>query len=427
MRSVTSSILLLCVLSVGACVTEEPSRKRPRPAAESRPVPTGEKATMPEGKIAEPVPLGATVSAALSAVIFPAGTVSYDGLALPLVSPDGKLIAVEQGTPPTWDTLLGAPGQAPSLMTRISVYDISGKGLKEQYHTEPTVRGAILGRACDGRGYLVEAPQPDGARWLARVAWLTGKVDWLAQGQVVNAHATLSPSGLVAFVRSPVAGQRASLVVRGTDGREVVKAFDNGSAAYPLFAPDGRHVYVFLFSDQAMEFVGLRLDNPREPDIGRTEVRLLVAKSSELALAYQCVAPVAPCLPGYADDSPETPVLILHPIMMRMALLDPRDGAFVGLSPKSQAAVASPFPGNPGFIETTPEGLTFIPPPPLAGFDESRTGKPSVAAKLMDTPYVPRVTTNGERPLVLFGPAGKNDPSKLLVLSMGLAPPPPKD
>ena len=116
-------------------------------------------------------------------------------------------------------------------------------------------------------------------------------------------------------------------------------------------------------------------------------------------------------------------MLILHPVMARMAALDMRDGAFVGLSPRSQAAIASPFPGNPGYIQTTPEGLTFIPPPSNSDSRESR-GRPPIGAKLMDAPYVPRSTTNPDRPLVLFGPAGKNDFNRLIVLGMGLAPPP---
>lgn len=421
MKTSATIITVACSLLVGACVTEEPARRRPQPAP--APKAAGEKAVLPEGKVAEPVPLSATTSATLSAIIYPAGSVPYDGLSLPLVSPDGKFLAVEQGTPPTWDTLTASPGQAPSLGTRLAVYDISRGTAKETSPPEQPPRGAILGRSCDAAGYLVESPQPDGSRWLARVSWLSGRSEWLAQGQTVNAHGTLSPAGLFAFVRSPVAGKAAALVLRGTDGREAIKSLDDSSAAYPLFSPDGRNIFAFFLSDRGMEFVGFRLDNPREPAFGNTVMRQLVTKTNELALAYQCVAPVAPCLPGYSDESPDSPVLILHPVMARMAALDMRDGAFVGLSPRSQAAIASPFPGNPGYIQTTPEGLTFIPPPSSSDSRESR-GRPPIGAKLMDAPYVPRSTTNPDRPLVLFGPAGKNDLNRLVVLGMGLAPPP---
>ena len=121
-------------------------------------------------------------------------------------------------------------------------------------------------------------------------------------------------------------------------------------------------------------------------------------------------------MPGYSDDAPAQPLIILHPGMSRMAVLDLSSGIFIGLSPKSQAAIISPFPGNPGYFQTTPEGLTFIPPP-------NNSAKPAPGARLMDQPYVPRATTNPDRPLVLLGPASKNDPSRLVILGMGLAPP----
>jgi hypothetical protein len=238
------------------------------------------------------------------------------------------------------------------------------------------------------------------------------------QGAAVNAHGTLSPAGLLAFARAPVAGQKASLVVRSTDGREEAKSFDEGSVASPLFSPDGRHIFCFLFTDHAMDLVGMRLDNPREPSVGRTVFRQLLVKSSERALAYQCSASVAPCLPGYSDDAPATPLVILHPVMGRMAVLDLGRGVFSGLAPRSQAAVASPFPGNPGYFQTTPEGLTFSPPPRPG----DASAKPALGARLMDQPYVPRITTNPDRPFVLLGPAGK-DPNRLVILGMGLAPP----
>ena len=152
--------------------------------------------------------------------------------------------------------------------------------------------------------------------------------------------------------------------------------------------------------------------------IGGTPGDAHVGTSGDITLAYQTVAG-APCAPVDGVKEPvgaEEAVLLFHPGLQRMAAFWWRDGSLLPLANGSIAAAQTPLVDPPGFFQTSPDGLMFSPMPAdiNAGIK---------AARLMEALYVPRATTNPDRPLILIGPASKRDPKRLTIIAFSILPP----
>ncbi len=378
------------------------------------------------------------------------GALGYDGMVLPLVSPDGKFLAVERGDPPSWGTVLAGADAAPALSAVIAVYDLAsgapgdaakgnpGSGiLREIPLGESVPRGAVLGRSCDTKGFLIEMPRPDGSRSIGRVGWLTGKTAWLVQDGRVNAHAVVTPSGLLAFTRREVgAGRTFSLVLQSPDGTQRVMGAENGakgdggaelSYLFPVFGGDGTTLNVLALSDGALEMVTVRVhENGARAEFGSVLARQQIAAGADVALAYQVVAPAQTTLLGRigkveagAAEGEARGAVVYHPGMGRMAEFDWRRGVFVPLVGKSIAAVSSPFVEPGGYFATTPEGLTFMPFP--RGDGESAP-KRLPLGRMLDVPYVARATRDPARALVLLGPGGTANAPRIEVMGVSFPP-----
>lgn len=405
----TLAALALATLTAPGCVTDTPKVK---PGL-----------TRSEGWTSGPVasPAGTTTTFHVRTEVIPLGALPYDGQVLPLVSPGGRYLAVQDGAPPTWPTLLAEPGAAPPTATRIGVYDLAARPLTRVEFPEPLPRGLLLGRACDDRGFLVEAPRDDGARWIGRVSWLGGGVEWLVQGAAVNAHAVLTRAGDVLFTRRAAANDRPALILRSADGAEAELADPAGSYAMPLVAGDPRTAYGLVFSAQGLELEALRIVEDL-PGGGRRVLvpagaRTRLASRGDAALAYQVATPAQ--LPWGEDArwEPRTPLVLYHPRLGRMAAFDEPDGSFVGLAPGSVAAAHWPRAGRDGFFCAAPEGLVFTPTPTPEERGSLRPRPPD--ARVLASPYVPRLTGDPERPMLLFGPDAA-DRSRLQLFQMRL-------
>jgi hypothetical protein len=375
--------------------------------------------------VATPAPAGATVTARLNFRLQPLGAVSYDGQVLPLVSPDGKFMAVEQGDAPTWADMLAAPEATGSRGTSLTVYDLSQSPMREVSLREHPDRGAILGRSCDTRGFLVEWPRPDGSRWIGRVPWLGGPTEWLAQGAEVSAHAVLADDGAIAYTRRAVGGDdRSELVVRDAQGGVRTWSLPGASCAFPLFTDSGRVVCTLLLSPAGLEIAAIRVghaDGTRAMTLGAPLSRRVLASTGNMTTAYQAVAgaSAAPIAGAHGAPPGEEPLLLFHPGLARIAAFWWRDGTILPLAEGSIAGVYSNLVEPPGCFLTTPDGLVFA-PLPGSGPDPN----PRPVARLMEVVYVPRGTRDADRPLVLIGPASKRDPTRLTVV--GFTPLPPE-
>src|SRR5262249_35862276 len=145
-RPILALVLLAGLALVPACVTESikpttgrSTGMRVTPGFNSAPANTtattkGAKPTptpvLPDGPIAAPATAGKTLTSEVQVGVIPMGVVLYDGQALPLVSPDGRFIVVQEGDPPTWEAILAEPAAAQPNGTTMAVYEVGPHELK---------------------------------------------------------------------------------------------------------------------------------------------------------------------------------------------------------------------------------------------------------------------------------------------------------
>lgn len=408
MRARVGAALVLLAAPAG-CVTEKPDLTPGLTRSDG----------VPSGPVASPG--GTTTTTHVRTEVIPLGSVAYDGLVLPMVSPGGRWLAVEQGVPPTWEALLAEPGASPPDATTIVVYDLAARPPARVSWPAPPPRGLVLGRSSDQSGLLVEAPQADGSRWIGRVGWLTGRVEWLAQGSAVNAHAVFTRDGGLLFTRRAVGGGRASLVLRSPDGTEDEWTDPSGSYAMPMVAGSASSVYALVRTGGTLEVEALRIGEDPSGDgrrvLSATGARSLLALGADAALAYQVAAPAQCPHPGEGAWDARSPLVLYHPRLKRMASIDERTAAAVGLAAGSVAAVPWSGGGRDGFFCSTPQGLVFTPAPTREEASSLRPRRPD--ARMLSIPYVPRLTGDPDRPVLLLGP-DEGDPGRLVLFHLRL-------
>ncbi len=374
---------------------------------------TGGPASLPAGPVATPVP-GQPLNSHVVVEVRPLGSVAYDGQVLPIVSPDGRLLAVQEGDAPAWAALLAMPDAQPPAGARLSVYDLGGTSLARlDLPGLPASAGLVLGRSADDLGFLVECPRPDASRWIGRVAWASGRIEWLAQGGVVNAHGIFTPTGELLYTRREIGADRAQLVLRRRDGTESVRSDPEASYEMPLVSESGGFACVFLRLPDRLDVEAIRLseESPERPRLGATTSRRQVARTTDPAMPYQLAASTAGPLPiraGGGGPALDDRCAFFHPLLKRMVALDPRSGELLALPPESLAAVH--WPGaEGGYFSTTPTDLVYSPDLPQ-GVGADRRGD----ARVLATPLIARRTLDPLRHLIVVGPV-KGDPARLSI------------
>ncbi|MDX2131432.1 MAG: hypothetical protein SFY69_05215 [Planctomycetota bacterium] len=367
-----------------------------------------------DGPVARPA-RGVTTNAAVGVTFVPLGAIAYDGQALPVVSPDGRFLAVQQGEAPAWNAILAEDGATVPAGTTIVVYDISGNAAR-RLESPALPPGVLLGRGADREGFLIESPRENGARWIGRANWVTGEPTWLAHDDRVSAHAVLAPDGALLFTRRDVGASRAVLVRRAPSGQERETAPADGTYVAPLAGNDPRTVFALRRVAQGLAIDVLRA---RGDEFERTPVSRLLHTSDDPTLAHQ----VALSVPSASTPAPgaagaDGALVILNPSRARMSLWDGASGSLETLAPGTIAAARSPDPNSPGYFCTTRDGLVFVSKVGTAG----PTGAPVV---VIDTPYVPRTVWSAPPQLVLFGPS-KDSPDQIEIVRMLLTAPAPQ-
>lgn len=326
------ALLAAAALALSGCVTET-TKSRPKGltrAAEPATTRSDDGATtstrtpMPDGPVAKRAESAQITDARVTVALRPVGQVPYDGMTLPLISPGGRYLATQSGASPTWEAVLAQPGSFVAASTRIGAFEIPGdselSGALKSDDDDPrkankggAVRpiswpkalpsGVLLGRSCDDRGFLIESPRPDGARWIGKVSWVSGAVDWLVQDSAVNAFATFGPRGELIFCRRTVASGpdgAFELVIRPNAGSSAGEAVARGlsrreSYAYPLCGSDGGHVYAFAYptsGEGSLTIVALALSGTGEARPGTIVARDGMNVEGTLFAACQTAAPM---------------------------------------------------------------------------------------------------------------------------------------
>lgn len=426
---VASMVVVAALL--GGCVVERtpvsgtpikrsgaaPSKtESPRPRSDA---PTKAATKLPEGPVARPEP-GRRVATDISVEVQPRGSVRYDGQALPLASPDGRWLAVQEGEPPTWETILAQGDARPAAETRLAVYDLAASAPVKAPLAEPLQAGLMLGRGADDEGFLVESVRPDGARWIGKASWLTGRVRWLASGDAVNAFGFLTPRGELLFSRRAPHETDFELVVRAPDGHESVKRAVDGSYTHPLAAAGDEAIFAFRHSRSGTDLEAIAIDRRDEgkPRLGQTRQQWRILSAADPVVAHQMAG-------TFSGSSGGDIVVMFDPRKNRAARFDPSTGAVEGLIARSIGAAASSGAWmTPGYFCTTPGGLVFI-AQPADGWPVSWPDDGPVA-RVLASPYVARPlqpTDKGVPMYLLVGPV-KGDDRRLEITRMAVTPPP---
>lgn len=416
--------LCLLLLLLPACVTEKPRARgisvppsaSPADVAAARAASNNQPIELPKGPVAAPV-TGATTNSRVQAELFPLGSIPYDALVLPLASPSGRFLATHENESPTWPTLLAADDACVPTGTRLSIFSLSDKGIVPVAPVEPLPTGLTLGRASDDEGFLVEAPQPDASRWIAKVSWTSARLTWLVRSNHVNAHAVLLPDNTLLYTRRDIAGVHSALVLRRPDGTESVLDNPAFAFAFPIATQDPSLVYALGLGESSISILAVRLISESGIQrLGSITARRELAPSADLALAYQIASPVQSTATLRAPSAPPVaePVALFVPTLNRMAVFDPATSELLPLVPNSIAAVRFHNASTSGYFCTTPQSLTFTPEPRRMDTSEQQRRND---AKIIQTPFVPRATTDKDRPILLLGPS-KSDPTRLQLIAL---------
>jgi hypothetical protein len=325
---VRASLLLAAVLTLASCAT--PPAKPASPQKPDEPAPRPERVSnVPAPGAPSGTPL---IDSALRVDLRPLGSVPTDGFTLPLLSPNGRFMAVQTGTPPDAAAALALPRQRAPRASRIALYRIDTRGVTRLGETEG---GLILGRSADDRGFLIESPRPDGSRWIGRIAWGTEastsnyEPDWLVQDGGVNAFAALGPDDSLVWSRRDNRSRNFDLMVRRNGSTMRLSGDDLRSYTHPSFNADGSRVFMMVLRDGILELGSV--DPTSEDAMQQSLVRAFVSDRADDATAAQMVTPQ-----GTRDGVDGRDLLFFHPTLGSIARWNDTDG----LRPIAGGAVA---------------------------------------------------------------------------------------
>jgi hypothetical protein len=191
------------------------------------------------------------------------GAVEWDSSILPLISPDGRFIASSVGSPPSNAVRLALPGAVVPADTSVEVWEIlPGYGGIRTIKRLPAP--LLLGDSADDEGFLIESPQPNGARWIGKVDWRSGDLRWLVKGDAVNALASLGTQGRLAWCSRPVNGGLFDLTVRFPNGEQIQLPAGGVEWLLPEWSTRSRILYVWrLKSTGQLSLVALDGESPQ--------------------------------------------------------------------------------------------------------------------------------------------------------------------
>jgi len=397
-RSVSAALVLVLLTAAGCAPTETATATRPGSPAPPRASASRQEAIA--ARIAEVDPLnpehyqrraGRTRTAGMTAIVQELGTIPYDNMTLPLVSPDGRYVATHRGLAPDWATILAEPDAAVPTTTRIEIYEL-GKTEDEAPQQRAIVdEAALLGRACTREGFLVESPRKNGSRWIGLASWETGLVRWLvADDDAVNAFATLREDGALAFSSRPVDGEQFDLIVRNR-GAEWRLPGQGGDWLMPTWSGFGDGLFALLLRGEALDVVHMIASSAAE--VRRTIRPLpLAASNASLDTAYQTLNATA--VTTAAGTTGRDQLTFFHPSRFRAAVWAPPDVPVL-LDRDSLTAVIDV--NDPGYALVTRSGeLIRRRIRDEAGMDR---------IDVIDGTHVPRPTASEERPYVLLEPS----------------------
>ncbi|MEO1007991.1 MAG: hypothetical protein AAFX79_05460 [Planctomycetota bacterium] len=379
------------VMALAGCVTERAD------------APGGSRNPIFDRPIARPV-LGGTDVSRIVVALSGLGTIPYDGVTLPLISPDGRSAATQLPPAAPRSLRIGAPGADGDASSSVAIIELGPDGVQQEVFDANAP--ILLGRDADTLGFLVESPRPDGSRWIGRASWTGGGITWIERGPAVHAHAVLGPAGSVLYGERPVGDGRFELVRRDRDGTKRALRLPGADLVYPLMAPDGRHATCLAVRPDSIQIVLIDLSASSDRSLGRIVRRFDLSGRGSLAGAEQIVAASA----SGASAGEALGPMVFHPATKRVVAVNAARRTLVSLAPNGVAAVGA---GGGRALCATPDGLVLWTP---TGQNAGR------ASRVLAEDYIPRRTASVDRPYVLLSPL-PTSPTDFRVFAMKPATP----
>ncbi|MFZ9913840.1 MAG: hypothetical protein ACO3IB_00680 [Phycisphaerales bacterium] len=320
------------------------------------------------------------------------GVVAHDGFTLPLLSPDGRYMAVQTGGVPDRATMLARDGQRPPIASRIALYRLGPRAIERLGETEG---GLVLGRAADARGFLVESPRPDGARWIGRISWGTSastknyEPEWLVQDGRVNAFAALGPLGELAYCARDRGTRAFDLVVRRDGRSSVLSGGGVRSFMLPAFSTDGARVMTIALRDGIVELAAA--DPTSDATLAQSLVKALVTDRGNDETAMQMAVPQ-----GVRDGVDGRDLIVFHPVLGTVVRWNETDG----MRPVADKAYAACRLDATRVVYLSGSAVRVA----RAGVTQSEPGAPSVL--VLEQTAVPRAlgAVEGDPSVLLLRP-----------------------
>lgn len=318
----TSLFAATALMCLPACITERTTTRR-TPTTRER------AGSSPRTALTTRVDPSRSASSAAKVALQPLGYVPYDGLVLPLISPDGKYLATQVGEAPEWEELLGQPGSTYGVNCSILIYELDKLTTNIDTGSENR-EGMVLGWFALEDGFQLLCPY-----------CATPDHEVLRYGTWERIHSWHSPEQVFAL---------HAFQSRGDDESPERVYRVRSSASRP---PSG--------FDPTMRDVWLAFD-----------------------MNGACMA--------LATDE------------WRLRLI-----------PGSIAGCWADTRFGPAVLLTTNDGLF------LQRLTRDASGwRAEAPARLLREPYVPRATSNPDRPFILIGPGPKDRPERLHIVAMKL-------
>ncbi len=328
----------------------------------------------------------------------PLCSIDYDGFALPLVSPDGHLAAVQATSSADWATLLASiDGGQPNAGT-VSIVSLEVAAKSKPIEVAGT--DLLLGRSADDEGFLVESPRVDGSRWIGRVAWSGGDPLWLVDGDDVNAFATRGSGDAIAWCHRARDKSRFALRVRQGGVTQEIPAPEDGSWLAPTFSSDAKYLYALRLRDGVLAACAFPLSQAMSP---RPTISIDLSWRADARVAYQTLIPLRTS--GSAGDAR---LWFFHPRFGRAAVWNPLNNRVALASPGSASSAIV----SGGRLATASAEQFSIEPMPLEGSatEAKRT------SKLLESLWIP-IWGGGSSTLLVVHPhdthAGRLDVARI--------------
>jgi hypothetical protein len=361
------------------------------------------------GRLLDPVenPRGVSYSGWLKVAVQPLGSVPYDRMTLPLVSPDGRWLAVQTGVAPRWPTILAEPGASLPMLTRVEIYaldrrdEIQPFDLKAPVMVTQVAEMALLGRSCDEEGFLIESPREDGSRWIGKVAWADASVRWLVDGPHVNAFAALGPEGQLAWSRRAVEAQHYDLMVRTSQGEWNLPSQGN-DWLMPQWSGRGDGLFAFQLNGKQLQLrYGFATSSAHFLSMMQS---LPIVNDGKIYHAYQSLIAQS----GVAEQAERDQLVYFHPGMKRVAVWRPQAASGqrnFALNAGSLAAAVDQ--DDSAFVAMQGELVRL------------NIRNVQTTMDLVPGPQIPRSTPGSNWPFLLLSP----DQDRIKLMAMRLIPP----